>query len=252
MDSIKEGLTSLGNAITSGITNFFSHPIDTIVSGITDLKSFLFDKIADIKTILSGLGNNIVDGITNFIKDPLGTIKDTLVNLKDNIVEGFKSFLEAPILKIKDIVSKIAGDIIDGITTLLKNLFVPDAEKINTKVNSIKSKFDFAFEFTTMIGQIKSYLLDSNSQIPVIEINLASAEGKYKYGNSAYVLDMTWYSRYKPTVDKIIIAFAYIIFIFIVFKRLPDIISGAGAITDKSSDVGRGYRIGKGGSKGDN
>lgn len=94
-----------------------------------------------------------------------------------------------------------------------------------------------------MMGGIQSYLLDSEYQIPVIRINLSKAEGKYNYGQNAYVLDMTWYERYKPTIDNIIVAFAYLTFIFMVFKRLPDIISGAGAITEKSEDVENGYRI---------
>lgn len=47
---------------------------------------------------------------------------------------------------------------------------------------------------------------------------------------------MTWYSRFKPTVDLIIIAYSYISFAFLVFKRAPDIISGAGAITSRTKD----------------
>ena len=122
-------------------------------------------------------------------------------------------------------------------------MFVPDTNNINNKINSIRSKFAFVEEFKTMMGGIQSYLLDSEYQIPVIRINLSKAEGKYNYGQNAYVLDMTWYERYKPTIDNIIVAFAYLTFIFMVFKRLPDIISGAGAITEKSEDVENGYRI---------
>lgn len=125
----------------------------------------------------------------------------------------------------------------------MKELFVPDTESITSKITSIRNKFAFVDEFKTMINDIKAYLLDKESIIPVIRLDLGNAEGKYKYGDTAYILDMTWYLRYKPTVDKIIIAFAYLGFIFLVFKRLPDIIAGTGAITDKTDDLDRGYRI---------
>lgn len=47
---------------------------------------------------------------------------------------------------------------------------------------------------------------------------------------------MSWYARFKPTVDLIIITYSYISFAFLVFKRAPDIISGAGAVTTKTKD----------------
>ena len=50
---------------------------------------------------------------------------------------------------------------------------------------------------------------------------------------------MSWYSRYKPFVDGIIIGFSYLSFTFLVFKRLPEIISGSGAITDTVSKGGK-------------
>lgn len=108
---------------------------------------------------------------------------------------------------------------------------------ISEKVQSIKDKFGFVDDFKTMFSSIKNYLFTKGEQIPIISINLGNAEGKYNYGNTAYALDMTWYSRYKPLIDNIIIAFAYISFIFLVFKRLPDIISGAGAITKNVDNI---------------
>lgn len=133
---------------------------------------------------------------------------------------------------------------------MLNDLFVPDANAINLKLSSIKDKFAFANDINSMFSSIKEYLIDSGTTVPKITINLGSAEGKYNYGGSALVLDMKWYSRYKPIVDLIIIAFVYINFIFLIYKRLPDIISGAGAITERFEDVGKGYRSMKRNNKG--
>ena len=116
----------------------------------------------------------------------------------------------------------------------------------------IKEKFSFAIDIQTSFTEIKTYLLDADSEVPQITINLANAEGKYNYGTNGKVLDMSWYSRYKPTVDKIIIAFCYINFIWLLFKRLPDIIAGAGAITERGNDVMNGYKQSRrGGDKDD-
>jgi len=104
-------------------------------------------------------------------------------------------------------------------------------EDLEEKINSIKEKFGFVENIKTIFNTVTNNLLEGEPEVPKIEINLGNSEGKYDYGNTAYVLDMTWYLRYKPTVDLIIVAFAYIGFIFLVYKRLPDIISGAGAIT---------------------
>lgn len=87
-------------------------------------------------------------------------------------------------------------------------------------MDNIKGAFD----------DILLVLDDTTEEIPKITINLDNVESKYNYGDTALVLDMSWYGRYKPFVDTIIIAFSYLGFIWLVFKRLPDIISGAGMI----------------------
>ena len=117
--------------------------------------------------------------------------------------------------------------ILDGV----QNLLVPDQELINEKIGLIREKFGFVENIKTIFNTVTTNLIEGEPEVPKIEINLGNTEGKYDYGDTAYVLDMTWYLRYKPTVDLIIVAFAYIGFIFLVYKRLPDIISGAGAIT---------------------
>ena len=75
--------------------------------------------------------------------------------------------------------------------------------------------------------------------VPRITIDFSNAENTlYNYGGEMYILDMAWYSRYKPIVDGLIVGFAYLGFIFLVFKRLPEIIKGSGAITDSISKGG--------------
>lgn len=127
--------------------------------------------------------------------------------------------------------------IVNAILEGLKKLFIPDSENINQNVDSIQSKFEFIFKIETLFKDTFSYLTSNQEKIPVITMNLGSARGKYNYGSNAKALDMTWYEEYKPTIDLVIIAFCYIAFIFNVYKRLPDIIAGSGAITMTSDKI---------------
>lgn len=98
-------------------------------------------------------------------------------------------------------------------------------------LEEIKSKFSWATDIASDWEEIADYLKGAGSEVPKIVIDLDNAESRYNWGDSSYVLDMTWYARYKPTIDLIIIGFTYIGFFFLLYKRLPDIIKGAGAIT---------------------
>lgn len=125
--------------------------------------------------------------------------------------------------------------IINGI----KDIFVPDEEFITEKVNLIKDKFSFIENIKSVWSTVSGVVEDGEPQIPKISIDFSKAENTlYDYGGQMYILDMTWYSRYKPFVDGLIIGFSYLGFAFLVFKRLPEIISGSGAITNKVSKGG--------------
>ena len=113
----------------------------------------------------------------------------------------------------------------------LAALFVPDEEYINEKLDDVREKFSFIENIKLAWDSISDLVTSGQEEIPKIEIDLSKTEGKYNYGGKVMALDMTWYARYKPAVDMVFIAFSYITFVFLVFKRAPEIISGAGAIT---------------------
>lgn len=133
--------------------------------------------------------------------------------------------------------NSIISNLATGITDFLKYLFVPDINNFNEKFNNVKSFYGFIDGIKSTIQYITNYFYSTTGKVPKITIDLSKAEGKYKYGNEAIALDMTWYSRFKPYGDAIVIGFCYIIFFWTVYRRLPDIISGAGAIVDKTSDI---------------
>lgn len=122
--------------------------------------------------------------------------------------------------------------ILDGI----RSFFVPDEEFLEEKINVVKEKFGFIDSIKSSWENISSLLVNGEEKVPKIEIDLSRAETKYNYGGKVLALDLSWYARYKPTIDNFIVAFSYISFVFFVFKRAPEIISGAGAKTQKEED----------------
>lgn len=154
-------------------------------------------------------------------------ITQAINNVKDTIISSVTSAFAA-----------VGETIINGI----KAIFIPDEDFMTEKIDSVKEKFAFIDSIKDAFDNV-SNLLDGQETVPKITIDLSSVNSKYNYGATAFALDMSWYSNFKPYVDGIIIAFAYLFFIFLVFKRAPEIISGSGAITEKSDDIDRGYRI---------
>lgn len=143
---------------------------------------------------------------------------------------------------ISESISGLTGSIIEGVTTAfqsvgqfildgIKNLFLPSEGFFGDKIDGIKDKFSFVDSIKESYDDFLLVLEDTTDEVPKISINLSNVDSKYNYGDTALALDMSWYADFKPFVDVIIIAFAYLGYMFLVYKRLPDIINGAGAIT---------------------
>jgi len=83
---------------------------------------------------------------------------------------------------------------------------------------------------------------------PSITVNLGAAQSRfgYAYGGEVEVLDLSWYTPYKATVDNIVGGFLWLLFLWGLFKQTPNIISGSGMIENRSEDLQNGYRAKKG------
>lgn len=151
-------------------------------------------------------------------------------------------------IRFADIASSIT-DIYNGVIDLVPNfkgllisIFVPDSDGITGHIEEIKSYFSFVEEIKTISNNVFGSL-DQKAETPVITIDLSKARSKfgYKYGGTTYALNMSWYEEYKPAVDTIIVAFCYAFFILNIFRRLPEIISGTGAIDVGSQQIQEHY-----------
>lgn len=132
--------------------------------------------------------------------------------------------------------TNVADYIIQGI----KGLFVPDEDFLSEKVEYIRSHFGFYNSIVETVEVIKDFFSQTfEDEPPKVIVDLSDNESKYDYGTEAYVLDMSWYARFKPYGDRILSAIMLAFFAWRMFKALPSIISGGSTLvnmTDSSSE----------------
>ena len=197
MDSIAEGIKSLAGNITSGLGDKF--------------REYLSAGVSDILIGLSGIPVNVIEGMNEVIS--------LIMENSDNFLVG----------KIGDLWESANDILLSGFHEMLQEIFVPDEDYISEKVNSIRTRFAFADSIMTTAESISSAVKNSGSSgPPKLTINLGLAESKYDYGGSALALDMSWYARYKPSVDVVLSSIIWVLFVWRVFVHLPNIISGFG------------------------
>lgn len=68
-------------------------------------------------------------------------------------------------------------------------------------------------------------VITDTTNAPKFELNVKS---KW-YSGTVTVIDFSWYDDYREFGDTVICMFCYLGFLWNIFKRLPDIIQGAGA-----------------------
>ena len=82
---------------------------------------------------------------------------------------------------------------------------------------------------------------------PSIPLNLGLAQSSYgvDYGGEVEMLDLSWYTPYKSTVDTLISGFMWVAFFWVLFRRAPAIISGAGLAVSRSENIDDGHKGGR-------
>lgn len=156
-------------------------------------------------------------------------------------VSGSVGGILSILASIWDWLQNLVSNLINALRELLETLFVPDTTVLEGVISQFNGKFTWVGDLYHLFEEIYNRL--TPTEPPKIPINLSSAESKYDWGNRAYVLDMTWYSRYKDSVDVIISGICWVFFAWRMFKRLPEIINGAGLIEDTISKSERSHRL---------
>ena len=143
--------------------------------------------------------------------------------------------------KIWQTVTELPGAIADAIADAFAAVFSPDPELVNEITGTFSEKFGFV-ETLKRVGD-DLFGMSASADPPVVWIHLEDAEGRYIYGGTVKALDMSWYQRYKPDMDRILSGFLWIAYLWLLFRRLPDIISGAGLVIGESRYLDDGFYV---------
>lgn len=142
-----------------------------------------------------------------------GTFADTAVG---TFIDSLIDALMAPF-------EWLANALLEGI----KAIFVPHEDFLTDKVDALRSEFSFADSIISTFELFGNSLLAFSTSPPVIYVDLGASTGSYYLGGKVPFVDLTWYAAYKPTVDLLLSAFMWLVFVWRVGIHLPGIIRGS-------------------------
>lgn len=189
----------------------------------------IFEKIKELPGTLANIWESI-KGIPAAIAEKIGAFFTTLWGWLQSIIDAITALPAA-------IAEKIGA------------LFKPDEALLSEITDTFKGKFGF---FSTL-KQFCSDLfgMTPETEPPVIWVHLENAESKfgYNYGDKQKIFDMTWYQKYKASVDGLLSGFLWLGYLWLLFKRAPSILNGMQLSNDEaraSADVSSAPRLGSG------
>lgn len=190
-----------------------------------------------LENTLQGHRSDLLNGLKAFFEWLASAIvsgfRKVIEWLSDTLLVGLQSKLEWLSATLLEPIDAWLTEIISGILAIpskilegIRAIFVPSTDYLTTKVEALRARFAFADSIISTGEVIGLALNDFNTSPPIIYMELGNAESQYDWGGTAIALDLRWYERYKPTVDRLLSALLWIFFAWRVFRKLPGIISG--------------------------
>lgn len=210
LTAIKERAIALADymaLIKDGLLEWIQVTWVNFVAWLTETLTAIKERAIELATYLATIATWLVDVLGVAVESILGVLFDILAWAL-GLVEALVAAFEALLIKI----------------------FVPDIASIQAAVADMRAQFPF-FDSIIATGQ---YIVSgiSSGEPPVIYIHLENAEGLYTWGNTVAVLDMSFYSRYKPAGDVIMSSALLTFFAWRTLKHLPSILSGVASDSD--------------------
>lgn len=175
------------------------------------------------------LGSSIGDGLTS-VKDKItGALGEQLSNIKQGFENVKNNFIDL-LTKLAELwleINMMPLRIQEKVKELFEYFFLPDEDLANQRLDQIRQKFAFIDTLAGNGEAVINFLQNaSGNKAPVITINLGSYKGSFDYGSGSVVMDFSWYEPYKPMVDNIVAGIIWAVWLWHMYKRIPDIIAG--------------------------
>lgn len=174
---------------------------------------------------------NLLFSINSSFNDLLGNYY--IPEWQGDLMYGWESFWSTFETKSFDVVLKdVLLDVQKEIDNQVNPLSDDNKESYTAAVDNLKkttfvgSAYDVVETFPKKLNEALN--ADSRS---VLQFTTAGTKNSYfSLPARTYSIDFSWYKPFKPTADVVISAFIYLGFAIAFFKRLPEIIQGAGVV----------------------
>lgn len=216
--SLIDSILGIPNRIAERLKGYF----ESITSSLTTFKDNVGAWFTNLGTSIGDSLTSVKDKITGALGDQLENIKSGFQNVKDNFTSTLQKLAEVW-LEINTLPMRIR----EKIQELFEYFFVPDEELTNQRLDQIREKFAFIDSLAGYGNTLVNFLENaSGAKAPVLTIKLGNYAGSFNYGNTDIVIDFAWYEPYKSTVDNIMAGIIWVVWLWHMYKRIPDIIAG--------------------------
>lgn len=193
-------MANIVNAITSGLNGL----IESIGSFFGNLGTNLGDWFGDVGDWFSSLGSNLGGWFSNLFST-LGNLLSYINPFNENFL-GYK--------------------IIDLLSQSLTNLFVPQGASVLGLQDTVNDRFAFVDSIKLAIDDIDDMLNNVENGTSEFTLDIESDV----YTGEVVLFDLSWYAPFKAYGDLVFTGFAYVLFIWRLYKNIPNIINGFGFI----------------------
>lgn len=127
--------------------------------------------------------------------------------------------------------------IVQKIISGIKTIFIPDMTPVVNSLERLKQKILLIEQCKEKFRELLNTIETAGEKPPTITLNFGYAESSIWGSGTASVLDLSWYDKFKPSVDFIIIVFTYGFFFYRLCRILPDILNGVSSMPDIQHDM---------------
>ncbi len=209
------------NKVTGWIRSTATTVYSQAENAYATVKSFVVDKTEHVVSTVESTWQTIENGASSFVTSVTTSSNQTFDDFRDVVMEVVKpSTGDAWWDSLYNLFDSVDGD-----KSPFRDIYL-----------LFKDKFAFITDIQATVERLLSVFDTSTYAVqrpPVIYANFEESESEYFQGmGQVAVSDFSWYARYKPYVDTFLAAILWGFFLFRLYMRLPDIISGVGSAFD--------------------
>ena len=238
LNSINKSVLDAKSELVTALTSLD----DSVVSWGASLKTTLLafkstveDSLSLMRTVLNSINKSILDTkavLQEFVQAFPQDFSDAIADQFPAIEEKLDAIIEKiPVYEDVIVVQKPQIEVEVGAETILVTDYATLNQAFQAKLSWIPQIFNFLRELFNRIIY--------TGTPPKVPLRLSAATGSIDWGEDTYILDLSWYEPYKPTVDTLVSGILWLLFGWNLYKRVPSILNGIG-VSQEPNPSGKG------------